>query len=76
MMEAKKDRLNYTEWQALAILYKHREKVSSPGRYVGLKNTITSLTKHQPPLAEWVGKPDKNQVHITDEGIALYETDS
>lgn len=74
-MEAKKDRLNYSEWQALAVLYKHRDRVSSPLRYVGLKPAITALTKHQPPLAEWVGKASENQVHITDEGVAYYEAD-
>lgn len=75
-MEAKKeDRLNYSEWQALAILYKHRDKESSPLRYVGLKPAITALTKHEPPLAQWVGKASNNQVHITDAGIAYYEAD-
>jgi hypothetical protein len=75
-MEAKKeDRLNYSEWQALAILYKHREKESSPLRYVALKPAITALTKHEPPLAQWVGKASNNQVHITDAGIAYYESD-
>ncbi len=74
-MEAKADRLNYSEWQALAILYKHRDRVSSPLRYVGLKPAITALTKHEPPLAKWVGKASENQVHITEAGISYYESD-
>ena len=74
-MEAKQERLNYSEWQALAVLYKHRDRVSSPLRYVGLKPAITALTKHDPPLAQWVGKASENQVHITDQGVAYYESD-
>jgi hypothetical protein len=74
-MEAKAVRLNYSEWQALAVLYKHRDRVSSPLRYVGLKPAIVALTKHDPPLAQWVGKASKEQVHITIEGVAYYESD-
>jgi hypothetical protein len=74
-MEAKEDRLNYSAWQALAILYKHRDRVSSPLQYVGLKPAIIALISHEPPLAQWVGKSSQNQVHITDEGIAYYESD-
>ena len=66
--------LDYLEWQALVILYRNKERTSSPLRYVGLKNAITGLIKHQPPLAAWVGKPSENMVHITTDGIALYET--
>ena len=65
--------LQYLEWQALLVLYRHRERVSSPLRFVGFKTTVASLIRHQPPLAEWVGKPADNQVHITDAGIALYQ---
>lgn len=68
------DRLGYLEWQALVVLYRNRERASSPLRYVGLKTTIMSLIKHQPPLVQWVGKPSENMVHITSEGILLYET--
>ena len=66
--------INYLEWQALVILYRNRERKSSPGRYVGLNSTITQLIHHHPPLAEWVGKSSDNQVHITSAGISLYET--
>ncbi len=65
--------LEYLEWQALVVLYRYREKASSPLRYVGLDHTLTALIKHQPPLAKWVGKPADKQVHITEEGVALYE---
>ena len=65
--------LDYLEWQALIILYRNKDRVSSPQRYVGLPNTITALIKHQPPLAQWVGKPSAKQVHITDAGISFYE---
>jgi hypothetical protein len=65
--------LDYLGWQALVVLYRHRDRVSSPLRYVGLPNTINTLIKHQPPLAQWVGKPSEKQVHITEAGIALYE---
>jgi hypothetical protein len=68
------DRLGYLEWQALIILYKNRERVSSPVRYVGLKTTVMSLIKHEPPLVQWVGKPSENMVHITNAGVLLYET--
>jgi hypothetical protein len=67
-------RLNYAEWLALATLYKHRDRESSPARYIGLQSTINALMRHHPPLAEWVGKSNANQVHITPEGIALYES--
>ena len=67
-------RLNYLEWQALVVLYRNRQRESSPLRYVGLEATIHGLIKHQPPLAQWVGKSSQQQVHITDEGVALYET--
>ena len=66
--------IDYLEWQALVVLYRNRERTSSPLKYVGLKATIAKLIKHQPPLAAWVGKPSENQVHITTEGISLYET--
>ena len=66
--------INYLEWQALVILYRNRERKSSPVRYVGLDATILGLIKHHPPLAEWVGKPADHQVHITSAGIALCET--
>lgn len=65
--------LQYLEWQALVILYRQKDKVSSPLRYVGFKTTIVALMKHHPPLATWVGKSSDNQVHITAAGIALYE---
>ncbi len=65
--------LDYLEWQALVILYRNKERASSPVRYVGLKTTITKLIKHQPPLVEWVGKQSENQIHITTDGITLYE---
>ena len=68
------DRLGYLEWQALVVLYRNRERAASPLRYVGLKATIASLIKHQPPLVQWVGKPSENMVHITNEGVVLYET--
>ncbi len=68
--------LSYVEWQAVLTLYKHRDRLSSPTRYVGLTSTITALMQRQPPLAKWVGKPSENQVHITDEGIAFYEADT
>lgn len=68
--------ISYLEWQALIILYRNRERKSSPARYVGLDATITSLLKRQPPLAEWVGKQVDHQVHITSAGIALCEAAS
>ncbi len=68
-------RLGYLEWQALLILYRNRDRVSSPLRYVGFPSTIASLIKHHPPLAQWVGKPAQQLVHITNEGIAFYEVD-
>lgn len=71
-----KTALNYLEWQALIVLYRNRERVWSPARYVGLDPAISGLIKHQPPLAQWVGKPSEKQVHITAEGIAFYESGS
>ena len=68
--------LDYLEWQALLILYRHRDRLSSPVRYVGLDATISGLIKHHPPLVQWVGKPSEKQVHITSEGISLYEVNS
>lgn len=68
--------LSYLEWQAVATLYKHRDRVSSPVRYVGLSAIITTLMGRHPPLVAWVGKPSQNQVHITDEGIAIYEANT
>ena len=65
--------LDYLEWQALVILYRNKERSSSPTRYVGLPATVTRLIKHQPPLAVWVGKPSENQIYITTEGISFYE---
>jgi hypothetical protein len=65
--------LQHLEWQALLVLYRQKDKASSPLRFVGFKATIMALLRHQPPLAEWVGKPSENQVHITEAGIALYK---
>ncbi len=68
--------ISYLEWQALVILYRNRERESSPARYIGLDTTIKRLISHQPPLVEWVGKPVQKQVHITSAGIALWEAGS
>lgn len=68
--------ISYLEWQALVILYRNRDRKSSPARYVGLDATIMSLLKHHPPLAAWIGKPVDHQVHITGAGIALCEAGS
>ncbi len=68
--------LSYLEWIALSTLYKYRDKASSPVRYIGLMATITHLMDRQPALAARVGKPAENQIHITPEGIALYETNT
>lgn len=65
--------LQHLEWQALLVLYRHKDRVSSPLRLVGYKTTISALARHEPPLAQWIGKPADEQVHITDEGIALYQ---
>jgi hypothetical protein len=65
--------LAYLEWMALSILYKYRDNPSSPLKYVGLAATVEALMHHQPPLAEWVGKPAQHQVHISEAGIAHYE---
>jgi hypothetical protein len=73
---AQESTLSYLEWIALSTLYKHRDKTSSPVRYIGLLATITHLMNHRPALAQWVGKPSDNQVHITPEGIALYEANT
>lgn len=70
---AEKTGLGYLEWQALIVLYRNRDRASSPLKYVGLKETISALVKHQPPLARWVGKPSESQVHITNDGISFYE---
>ncbi|HVU10128.1 MAG TPA: hypothetical protein VHD90_02575 [Phototrophicaceae bacterium] len=74
-MMAEKSQLGYLEWQALLILYRNRDRASSPLRYVGLPSTVTSLIKHRPPLAQWVGKPSEQLIHITSAGISLYEVD-
>jgi hypothetical protein len=65
--------LPHLEWQALLVLYRHKDRVSSPLRLVGFKTTIAALARHTPPLAVWVGKPSDEQVHITEDGIALYQ---
>ncbi len=65
--------LPYLEWQALLVLYRHRDRESSPLRHVGFKTNVSALVRHEPPLAEWIGKPTDNQVHITEAGIALYK---
>ncbi len=65
--------LTYLEWVALSTLYQHRDRVSSPVRYVGLPATVQALITHEPPLAQWVGKRSDNQIHITVEGIAAWE---
>lgn len=66
-------RLRHLEWQALMILYSHRERESSPMRLVGYKPALTGLMRYDPPLARWVGKASDQLVHITDAGIARYE---
>lgn len=66
--------LQHLEWQALLVLYRQRAQPSSALRSVGFKSTVMSLIRHEPPLAEWVGKPTNNQLHITEAGVALYET--
>jgi hypothetical protein len=65
-------RLLHLEWQALLILYSHREREYSPMRLVGYKAAISGLMRHDPPLARWVGKASEERVHITDAGIARY----
>lgn len=65
--------LTYLEHVALNLLYQYRDRVSSPVRYVALPATIDALIRHQPPLAQWVGKRSDNQVHITPAGIAFCE---
>jgi len=65
--------LQYLEWQALLVLYRHRDRAATPLRFVGFKTTVSALVRRQPALAEWVGKPSDNQVHITEAGIAFYE---
>ncbi len=64
--------LPHLEWQALLVLYRQRDQVSSPLRSVGFKTTASALTRHEPPLAEWIGKPADNQLHITEAGIVQY----
>ena len=66
-------RLEYLEWQALLILYRYKDRPSSPLHYVGLRTTLEALMRHKPPLARWVGKSSEHQVHITEAGIAFYE---
>jgi hypothetical protein len=66
-------RLDYLEWQALLILYRNKDRASSPLKYVGLKATVDALMHHKPALAQWVGKPANNQVRITAEGITFYQ---
>jgi len=66
-------RLAHLEWQALLVLYRHREKASVPLRYVGFKTTVSALIRHEPPLAQWVGKPTDNQVQITEAGLDFYK---
>jgi hypothetical protein len=73
-MMAELVRLEYLEWQALLILYRYKERTSSPLHYVGLKTTLEALMRHKPPLAQWVGKPAENQVHISEAGVAFYES--
>ena len=68
--------ISYLEWQALLILYRNRDRSSSPVRYVGLEATVKHLIERHPPLAAWVGKPARQQVHITKAGIALWEKES
>ena len=65
--------ISYLEWQALVILYRNRDRKSSPVRYVGLDATVKHLIDRHPPLATWVGNPAQHQVHITNAGIALWE---
>ena len=74
-MMSEKTQLGYLEWQALLILYRNRERTSSPLRYVGLPSTVTGLINHRPPFAQWVGKPSEQLVHITRDGISFYEVD-
>ncbi len=64
--------LPHLEWQALLVLYRQKDKVSSPLRSVGFKTTASALTRHEPPLAAWIGKPADNQLHITEAGIKQY----
>lgn len=74
-MEKTTKKLGYLEWIALSTLYQHRDRVSSPLSYVGLRAPVNALINHEPPLATWVGKNTENQVHITPDGITLYEQD-
>ncbi len=75
-MSGKTRPFTYLEWLALTNLYQHRDLPSSPVRYVGLIATIKGLLEHKPPLVQWVGKRSDNQIHITDAGIAVFETQS
>ncbi len=65
--------LPHLEWQALLVLYRQKDKESSQLRSVGFKTTAAALTRHEPPLAEWVGKPSNNELHITEAGIEFYK---
>ena len=65
--------LPHLEWQALLVLYRQKDKESSLLRSVGFKTTAAALTRHEPPLAEWVGKPSNNELHITEAGIEFYQ---
>jgi hypothetical protein len=56
------------------VLYRHRDRTSSPLRLVGNKPAVMGLIRHSPPLAAWVGSPTNNEVHITNEGLAYYQT--
>ncbi len=67
-------RLAHLEWQALLVLYRHREREASPLRLVGNRSALLGLMRHEPPLAAWVGHPTHNQVHITTEGLTYYQT--
>lgn len=69
------DRLAHLEWQALLVLYRHREQESTHMRFVGYRPAISKLIRHEPPLAAWVGNPKETLLHITDEGIAHYKVE-
>jgi hypothetical protein len=67
-------RLEHLEWQALLVLYRHRERESSPIRLVGSKPAVMGLIRHNPPLAAWVGNPANHEIHITSDGLTYYQT--
>ena len=69
------DRLAHLEWQALIVLYRHRNDESTPLRFVGFKPAVSRLVRHQPPLAQWVGSPNENLLRITEEGIERYKVE-